>query len=363
MTTLIQRFLPRFNLQNYLFKRLKHESRIALTVKRIYILPTREGVFYGIVIFLLLSGAMNYNNSLLFIFTFLLASIGIISMYHTHNNLLHVVTHAVESAAVFSGEDLTIPVQLSLKKGQTKTRYNLVLEIFNDDNHAQNSRKNKYQSNKTQKNKIQKKKLNKDEEILNSSQKQFFDLDPNEKCIVNFHVKTIERGYLKSPRLTLSSRYPLGFLRAWSNFLFERKYLVYPQPLSKTELDKIEFSSEDGIGDKGKGHDEFIELREKQQSDSYTHVHWKVYARTGTMLVKQYGGAATQNVVLKWSDYPQYDTEKRLSLFTRILLEAYQQQQSFSLELPNESLPLDTGNMHLHHCLKALALFPKGPDV
>jgi len=368
MTTLIQRFLPRFSLQNYLFKRLKRESRIELTAKRIYILPTREGVFYGIVIFLLLSGAMNYNNSLLFIFTFLLASIGIISMYHTHNNLLHVVTRAVESAAVFSGEYLIIPVQLSLKKGQTKKRYSLVLEFFNDDERGTNLRKNKFHNNKTKKNKIQKNKYrknksNKDEESLNSSQKQFFDLDPTEKCIVNFHVKTIERGYLKSPRLTLSSRYPLGFLRAWSNFLFEQKYLVYPQPLSKTELDKIELSSEDGIGDKGKGHDEFIELREKQLSDAYTHVHWKAYARTGAMLVKQYGGAATQNVVLKWSDYPQYDTEKRLSLFTRILIEAYQQQQSFSLVLPNTSLPLETGHMHLHHCLKALALFPKGQDV
>jgi len=344
MTILRRRFLPRFSLQNYLFKRLKRAYRIELTARRIYILPTREGFFFGIVIFLLLSGAMNYNNSLLFIYTFLLASIGIITMYHTHNNLLHVVTHAMESIAVFSGEYITIPVQISLKPGQTKARYNLTLERVEGDNHGKQSKKNRLST-----------KVN----TFDSVQQQFLDLEPSEQSIVNFHVKTLERGYLKPPRLSISSRYPLGLLRAWSNLLFEQQYLVYPQPLNKAELNKAELNSEDGVGDKGKGHDEFVELREKKRSDSYSHVHWKAYARNGIMLVKQYGGVESEHINLNWSDFSQYETEKRLSFLTRILLEAHQQQQSFSLVLPNEIIALGSGKTHLHRCLKALALFPK----
>ena len=339
MTALKQRFLPRFSLQKYLFKRLKRESQTELTARRIYILPTREGVLFSIMIFLLLSGAMNYNNSLLFFFTFLLAGIGIITMYHTHNNLLHAAICATESAVVFAGDDLVVPIQVSLKNGQTNARYNLVLEL--SDTKSRNSKKvkNKVTSD-------------------NSFQQQFFDLDPTEKQIINFYIATSKRGYLKPPNLILYSRYPLGLLRAWSNLLLEQQYLVYPKPLPKVELSNIKFSSEDGAGDQGKGHDEFMELREKTPSDAYTHVHWKVYARSGNMLVKQFGGAAAENVKLKWSDFPQYDIEKRLSLFTRILLEAYEQQQIFSLELPNEFIPLGGGNKNLHRCLKALALFP-----
>lgn len=344
MTTLIQRLIPRFSLQRYLFKRIKRESQTELTARRIYILPTREGVFFCITIFLLLAGAMNYNNSLLFIFTFLLAGIGIITMYHTHNNLLHAITRANETAAVYAGEDLIIPIQISLKSNQTKARYNLVLEIFDTENrNLKKDKKKNSKKNSSKKNKF--------------TQQQFFDLGENEKHITNFRIETSKRGYLKPPRLTLSSRYPLGLLRAWSNLLLDQQYLVYPKPLAKAELYKIKFSAEDGAGEQGKGHDEFIELREKTPSDAYTHVHWKVFARSGLMLVKQYGGTASENINLKWSDFPQYDTEKRLSLFTRILLEAYQQQQFFSLELPNEFVPLGAGSVNLHHCLKVLALF------
>ncbi len=327
-------FPAKFSLQRYLFKRLKRENKTELTARRIYILPSREGMTFAIVIFLLLSGAMNYNNSLLFIYTFLLAGMGIITMYHTHNNLLHVVCHAVATPAVFAGEKLHVPVQLFLKPGQTNTRYSLELKLANI------------------------KFKNKKDRLKTDEQNQYFDLQPAENRQACFIINTEKRGYTDPPELILASRYPFGLLRAWSNLLLEQKYLVYPRPLSKAALEKINFSSEDGKGDTGKGFDEFKELREKQPSDSYTHVHWKAYARNETMLVKQYGGSVSENIFLRWDDFPQFDTEKRLSLLCRLLIDASQQQQIFSLQLPGELIPPGTGKVHLHQCLKALALFP-----
>ena len=323
MNVLLQRLLPRFSLQSYLFKRLLKEPQTKLSAKRIYILPTREGITYSVITLLLLISSMNYDNSLLFLFTFMLAGIGIISMHHTHNNLLAITIKPLSSQAVFAGDSITIPLEVTLPNDKTRSRFSLGLSMPD----------------------------------IPSLDKTSFDLHAQEKHICEFHIHTQHRGYISCPRLTLDSRYPIGLLRAWSNLLFDKQYLVYPRPLNSQELISLDSEHEEGIGDLGKGHDEFSELREKQISDPYTHVHWKAYARSDVLLVKEYGGGRSPELILKWDDFPQYTTEKRLSLFTRLLLDANHAKQPFALQLPGKHIALSQGEAHLHQCLKALALF------
>jgi uncharacterized protein (DUF58 family) len=323
MRGLLTRLLPQFSLQSYLFRRLQKEPFTRLGARRIYILPTREGVTFLITILLLLAAALNYNNSLLFIFTFMLAGIGIITMHHTHNNLLAINLKPLQSLPVFTGDSLTIPIEVTLPDDKTRPRFGLGLSTAD----------------------------------IPDIDKEYFDVNKNKKHICKFQIKTQKRGYIACPRLTIDSRYPLGLLRAWSNLLFDKHYLVYPKPLNSLEVTARETYHHDGTGDVGKGHDEFSELREKHASDAYTHVHWKAYARSGVMLIKQYAGSHSDNLALRWDDYPQYTTEKRLSLFTRLLLDAFHANQSFSLELPGTQIALSKGESHLHNCLKALALF------
>ena len=323
MSTLLQRILPRFSLQSYLFRRLHKEPHTQLNARRIYILPTREGIIFLIIILLLLVASLNYNNSLLFIFTFMLAGIGVITMHHTHNNLLAITLKPLQSHAVYAGENLTIPIEVTLPGDKTRSRFNLGLSVTD----------------------------------FPDLEKEYFDIHAHKKHICKFTIHTQHRGYIACPRLTIDSRYPLGLLRAWSNMLFDKQYLVYPRPLSSQEVIALDSHHEEGSGDIGKGHDEFSELREKQINDAYTHVHWKAYARSGVLLVKEYGGGHAQNLVLRWDDYPQYTTEKRLSLFTRLLIDACQANKAFSLELHGKHIALSYGEAHLHQCLKALALF------
>jgi len=323
MSALLQRIFPRFSLQSYLFRRLQKEPYTNLGARRIYILPTREGIIFLIIILLLLTASLNYNNSLLFLFTFMLAGIGIITMHHTHNNLLAINLKPLQSQAVFAGEHLTISIEVTLPDDKRRARYNLGLSAPD----------------------------------ISYLEKEYFDINRQNKYICKLKIQTQHRGYIDCPRLSIDSRYPLGLLRAWSNLLFDKKYLVYPKPLSSQEIIALISPHETGNGDTGKGHDEFSELREKQTNDSFTHVHWKAYARSDVLLVKEYGGGHSQNLVLRWDDYPQYTTEKRLSLFARLLLDAYHVNQAFSLELPGKHLALSYGEAHLHQCLKFLALF------
>src|SRR6056297_394300 len=49
---------------------------VRLASRRIYILPTGVGVTYGLMTFAMLLGSMNYNNSMGFALTFVLAALG-----------------------------------------------------------------------------------------------------------------------------------------------------------------------------------------------------------------------------------------------------------------------------------------------
>ncbi len=63
------------------------QGAIVLSQKRVYILPTRHGWTFSLALILMLIGSINYELSLGFVLTFLLAGMGIVSILHTFRNL------------------------------------------------------------------------------------------------------------------------------------------------------------------------------------------------------------------------------------------------------------------------------------
>src|SRR5215831_2645005 len=55
--------------------------------RRVYILPTRLGLFYAGMLFMMFLGSMNYANNLALGLTFILAAIGLVAMHHCQRNL------------------------------------------------------------------------------------------------------------------------------------------------------------------------------------------------------------------------------------------------------------------------------------
>ncbi|MBI2225500.1 MAG: DUF58 domain-containing protein, partial [Betaproteobacteria bacterium] len=60
---------------------------IVLVQRRIFILPSRHGMTYVAALALMLAGSVNYDLSLGFVLTFLLAALGVNSILHTFRNL------------------------------------------------------------------------------------------------------------------------------------------------------------------------------------------------------------------------------------------------------------------------------------
>ena len=101
-------------------------------------------------------------------------------------------------------------------------------------------------------------------------------------------------------------------------------------------------------------------LRMYQKGDSLKRVAWKQYAKTQQLMTKQYLDYQGDERCLDWSVLSGFDVEYRLQVLCGWALQAHQQQSEFSLKIPGQTIPLGSGEQHLHQCLKALALFNYG---
>lgn len=307
----------RFSLQRFLVGEGPEDAPIFLAQRRVYILPSKMGIYFAAMMLVMLLGAVNYNNSLAYALTFLLASIFFIAILHTYRNLLHLRIDLDPTAAVFCGETAQVPVSLDNRSNAARYAVKLWLR---DQAHIT------------------------------------VDVPGDE--IQRYHVplKTTQRGLHKMPRLTLETSYPLGMFRAWAYAQRTAQYWVYPTPDQRHRLPSEPSAQQNLQGDRGKGADDFAGLRNYHAGDSLRHVHWKTVARGQGMHVKQFGGDKASELWLDWDSLPQLDTEARLSRLTRWVLDAEKAQLIYGLRLPDAHIPLGTGLAHQQQCLQALAL-------
>src|SRR5471030_1051409 len=102
---MFEKILSRSQLYNAFFgPRRPEPGTIFLLQKRVYILPTRPGLAFALALVVMLIGSINYNLSLGYILTFLLASMALVAILHTFRNLVHLRFTPGRVDPVFAGE-------------------------------------------------------------------------------------------------------------------------------------------------------------------------------------------------------------------------------------------------------------------
>ncbi len=307
-------------LQKWLLKRIRREESCTLSARRIYILPTREGIIYALLILILLAAAINFNNSLIFFFTFLMAGMGIISMHMTQNNLLNLQCSIAHVTPVFCHQTLSLPLIIqSTKKNLSTNHYSIAIELEHNN-------------------------------LL------FTDVFKHEKSIIQLNTPTTTRGQFLLPSLTVSSRYPLGLFRAWANIKLQCNAIVYPQQVMNKTYQAVSGTESEGQSPKGRGFDDFSGFRSYQSGDSLKHIHWKAYAREQGLLCKTFSGSNNHEYWLNYNELSG-DSESRLGQLSYLVVQAEQLGDRYGLILTNQTIQISSGSTHQHQCLKALALF------
>ena len=318
------RILRYSQLYNLLVRRKEAEAgTVFLSQRRVYILPTRQGLTFSLALLVMLLGSINYNLSLGYLLTFLLTGVGIVSILHTFRNLAYLYISPGRAEPVFAGSDAHF--QLHIENRSRYERFTIV--------------------------------LNRDGVVARCN------IAARDTASVTLAIPADQRGLMALGRVTFDTRYPLGLLRAWSYVVPDLNCLVYPKP-DASRLPPPQAQADSSDTDTvalGSGSDDFFGLRPYQKSDSPRHIAWKASMREGPLLTKQFSGRAAAQLWFDWKDLPYelglVDPEVRLSRLTRWVLLANTRGIAFGLRLPGIEIPLGIGEAHCLACLRELALY------
>ena len=293
---------------------------VVLARRRIYILPTRQGAIFGLLLLAMLLGSMNYSSNLGYTVTFMLAALGFVAMHHTHRNLEKLELHAGYAPPVFAGDEARFP--LIARNNASVMRGGIALD---NGRHTQD----------------------------------ICDLAPGDAATLTLRVPAKARGWLRPVRFGIHTTYPFGLFRAWAWLRMDLACLVYPQPAPPGGA-PLPAVMEAGSGrTESSGQDDFSGLRGYRAGDAPRHIAWRASARTdGDLLVKEFHGGGTATRWLDWdATRNEGATEARISRLTRWVMDAQAADEHWGLRLPGEEIPLGSGETHYQRCLRTLALF------
>lgn len=312
----MEKILQRWRAKQFFPREPATSEPITLTHKRIFILPTRQGSGFVMLIALLLLIAFIYNNNLAYLLCFLLASVFFITILHSFKALSGLVIYKGQSSSVFAGEAAGFDIHVH--NPGLEPRFNLQLHL---------------------------------------TDKVPFSLEPQQKQCITLYSPTQKRGWHPCGKITLSSTYPLGLFRAWSVLRFDSKALVYPKPAKESLAFPETAGAQNQQGSAKKGNDEFYGLKEYQSGDPIRHIHWKAFAKGLGLFSKQYSGETFAELWLSYEAAPGHDTEQRLSCVCRWLVDADKAGLHYGFILPGLRIEPSSGTVHFKKCLEALALF------
>lgn len=296
-------------------KKITKSNPQFLDSKNIYILPSGFGWAYGLLVLSLFSGAINYQISTVFLMTFLLATIGLISAWETHANLKDLSIQLISIEDTYEG----IPVQAVLFI-QSNNRVHFELEFLLGN------------------------------QLITCLEK----VSPQGTQFI-LPIVTTGRGCYALPKITVSSRFPFGLFRVWGYVHFDSNYYVYPQPVDPGFW-PLPVYNQDKKKINSPGDNEIYDL--KQVENPWIQLNliaWKIAAKGQGWYLKTMDSTEGIYWLFTLNDLPIERIEEKLRHLSYWLVTAESQGQFYNLDLGKSLDKFAHGEEHLRHCLRQLA--------
>lgn len=305
-------------LERFLSKRARGALPRTLTRHSIYILPTRFGFFYALVMVVIVGGALNFNNNGALLFGFMFVAIALVSMHQTFGNLNGLSLLQVRMDSCHAGDNLNIWMRFGVPNDprsdvRVETGGSGGLLIFADEGEG----------------------------------------------VVACSLAAAERGWQSLPPIRVSTVWPFGLFHAWGYYWPEARTLVYPRP----ERGRPSLPEDgDGLGLRRRRSfgDDFAGLRDYVAGDSPRRIAWRASAKRDSegvqLLVRTLEHPSAPDLVFDLSTTPGSNIEEKLSRMTRWVLMAQEDERHFQVILGGKTLGPDSGPAHRDRCLGVLAL-------
>lgn len=288
---------------------------IELHRRRIYIVPTRFGLGFSVLLLVMLVGALNYSNNSALLLTCLLGAASAASMLVAFRALDGLRLEHVRAGHTVAGESMELVLTFQSNRLRSAIRLDL----------GKNS--------------------------------VAFALDGKVASEAKLQLPTERRGWQPLPRLRLWTSWPLGMFRAWSWLHPDQTVLVWPRAEASGPPPRA--PADDARHMRLHRGDELATLRDYQAGDPQRHIAWKASARHDELLVKDFEQPRHQpQWQLDWRQLGGMDDESRIARLARWLNEAQSLRCSYSLWLPGNQIGSGAGPLHYARCMDALAGLP-----
>ena len=289
---------------------------VRLDRRRIYVTPTRFGLAFALLLFVMLLGALNYGNNPALLLTCLLGAAAGASVFSGFRALNGLVLTRVQAPDAHAGEPFALRLAFA---PSGRDRPNL--------------------------------------RAVRDGREAVFALPAGSSGEADIPVEGAQRGWFRPGRIRLWTNHPLGLFQVWSWIHPAGEHLVYPA----VETPCPPLPGGDGrLGEQAHAgaSEERDGLRDYRPSDAARLIAWKASVRHDTLLVRDLERRSGEVLALDYTRIDGLDHEARIRRLAAWVLAADATQRSYALLLPGETLAAGAGAAHRHACLRALALLP-----
>jgi uncharacterized protein (DUF58 family) len=291
-----------------------------LTQGNIYIVPTRAGFVFALTLVTMLLASINYQLSLGYVLTFLLAGSGLMSMHMTHATLRGLTLHLRPPAPAFAGEPALLEVVVT---SPARQRYGIGLGF--DDRLARHA---------------------------------WIDVPAAGQSTAHVSFVPPRRGLHRVPVLRAETRFPFGLFRAWTIWRPAAQVLAWPRPEQPAApLPAPHPVSGDAQNRRAAGGGELEGVRAYRRGDALRQVVWKKAAKTGELVSRDTSTAARRELWLDYQAAALPHAEQRLSRLAAWVLAAEHAGMAHGLRLPGVEIAPAQGDAHRRRALETLALW------
>jgi uncharacterized protein (DUF58 family) len=311
---------PRRRWRQWWAERTGPLERTTLTQRNIYIVPTRAGLAFAVTVLVLLLASLNYQLSLGFALTFLLAGSAIASMHMTHNSLRGLTLHVKPPAPAFAGDAGLLEIVVT-NPGAMRHGIGVGLDTG-----------------------------------VRPIPLAYDEIAPQGQTLLHLAWPVPVRGLHALPMVRAETRFPFGLFKAWTLWRPAGQICVYPtpeRPAPPWPESAAQAGTEQAVRTDNGG--EFDGVRAYRRGDTMRQVVWKKAARTGELVSRESQQGRQASLWLTWSQVSLPDPEARLARLCAWVLVAEQAGMRYGLQLPGAELAPDHGPQHRSLALRALA--------
>jgi len=283
----------------------------------VYLRPTRRGVFYLLLTLLMLVSSLNYQNNLGILTTLFFVICLLFSGLQTRRLLQNITININKIEPVFCSTPAHAIITIT-KFGQLSDAQILLRIDGGSDSHVH--------------------------------------MTPAHEQTLSYAIPTTRRGEHIIQHVSITTRYPFGVIQARMTLAIEHRFIVYPDPmLAEHQMESFQQQQRHDLQDLNQT--DFAGLRGYTPGDPFKHINWKAVASARGLYVNIFSSNVHSEGWIDWDDYAGLDTEQRLSLMTRAVIEHEKGLYNYGLRLPGTTIRPHCGVNHMRQCHTAMACY------